>query len=546
MSFDRPISYQSEGTDLEFSAVKAPARLIAGPVTSIYTVQAATSDTSAASCLFVLKQLQIKPSERQVLVKKKILALEDELETLRNLRVHPNIAKVIDFRIDPLDDTWRISVLMDHAPKGSLTEMLSTFDILPAARARTWTIELLEALDFYHRQGIIHKRIHPDNVLLCQSTAGSPMHTKLADASFQDSLHDLLDRKSTSIFSARSSYWSPPEGTEHKSRKTDVWDLGVVFIQMLFGIQTTQKHSGPTSLIDRMQLTPPLEDIMRKFFRPDPKKRPSAFDLIPSEFLRNDIEVFSQPASPMHSRLPSSVSMPRPDRRTLRRGSSALVVAGPFSRFANEWVEVGRLGKGGFGEVVKARNKLDGQVYAIKRIKQSSTSALDEVLSEVMLLSRLNHPYVVRYYTAWPEDDFSEEQSSTDEGTTTETATETETEDGLSFSIGGLGKSIEFGHSTTGGLDHISFSGLGADIQFGDDSEDEVDEEARYVCSCTHQYRYIPQCQKILNVGLEKTVSTTRYIFGWKRSNENRVNRSNGAWRIRNVLMYTSFDWALN
>lgn len=301
------------------------------------------------------------------------------------------------------------------------------------------------------------------------------MHTKLADASFQDSLHDLQDRKLTSTFSARSSYWSPPEGNEHKSRKTDVWDLGVVFLEMLFGLQIPQKHSGPTSLIDRMQLTAPLEDIMRKFFKPDPKKRSSAFDLIPSEFLRNfDVDVFSRPVSPTHSRLPS-VSMPRPNRRSLRRGSSAFVVPGVFSRFASEWVEVGRLGKGGYGEVVKARNKLDGQVYAIKRIKQNSSPALDEVLSEVMLLSRLNHPYVVRYYTAWPEDDFSEDQSGTDEGTETATETETETEEAISFSMGGIGQ------STTGGLDHISFSGLGADIQFGDDSEDETDEEARYV-----------------------------------------------------------------
>jgi translation initiation factor 2-alpha kinase 4 len=479
VSFDRPIFYQVEGTDLQFSAVKAPARLTAGPVTSIYTVQPVTIDASAASCLFVLKQVSVKPSERQELVKKKILALEDELEALRNLQIHSNIAKVLDFRIDPIEDTWQVSVLMDYARKGSLTEMLSTFDSLPAARARTWTIELLEALDFYHRQGIIHKRIHPDNVLLCQSTAGSPMHTKLADASFQDSLHDLQERKSTSIFSARSSYWSPPEGIEHKSRKTDVWDLGVIFIQMLFGLQTPQKHSGPTSLIDRMQLTTPLEDIIRKFFKPDPKKRPSAFDLIPSEFLRNDVDVFSRPTSPVHSRLPSSVSLPRPDRRALRRRSSSFIIPGAFSRFASEWVEVGRLGKGGYGEVVKARNKLDGQVYAIKRIKQNSAPALDEVLSEVMLLSRLNHPYVVRYYTAWPEDDFSDQQSGTDEGTITETATETE--EAISFSLGGPGKGIDFGHSTTGGLDHISFSGIGADIQFGDDSEDETDEDTRYV-----------------------------------------------------------------
>lgn len=84
--------------------------------------------------------------------------------------------------------------------------------------------------------------------------------------------------------------------------------------------------------------------------------------------------------------------------------------SGLLSRYAAEWDELGRIGKGGYGEVVRARNKLDGRVYAIKKIKASSAAALDGVLSEVMLLSRLNHPYVVRYFSARAEDDVAELQ----------------------------------------------------------------------------------------------------------------------------------------
>ena len=66
---------------------------------------------------------------------------------------------------------------------------------------------------------------------------------------------------------------------------------------------------------------------------------------------------------------------------------------------------------------------MDGGIYAIKKIKQKTASALSEVLSEVMLLSRLNHPYVVRYFTAWPEEELSdptESEDTTTIGTTTE------------------------------------------------------------------------------------------------------------------------------
>lgn len=49
------------------------------------------------------------------------------------------------------------------------------------------------------------------------------------------------------------------------------------------------------------------------------------------------------------------------------------------SRYMNEWDEIGRLGKGGYGEVVKSRNKMDGRVYAIKKITQKTPAELSQV-----------------------------------------------------------------------------------------------------------------------------------------------------------------------
>jgi translation initiation factor 2-alpha kinase 4 len=93
------------------------------------------------------------------------------------------------------------------------------------------------------------------------------------------------------------------------------------------------------------------------------------------------------------SRLGSLTSLtPITSRRPRRDSMSA---GGPFSRYAHDFVEEGRLGKGGFGEVVKARQKLDGQIYAIKKITQKSSASLDEILKEARLLSQLNHPSVV-------------------------------------------------------------------------------------------------------------------------------------------------------
>lgn len=81
-----------------------------------------------------------------------------------------------------------------------------------------------------------------------------------------------------------------------------------------------------------------------------------------------------------------------------RQRHDSMISDRPFSRYKEDFVEEGRLGKGGFGEVVKARKKLDGHIYAIKKITQKSSASLTKVLKEVRLLSQLSHPSVVRKY----------------------------------------------------------------------------------------------------------------------------------------------------
>ncbi|KAF2755846.1 kinase-like protein [Pseudovirgaria hyperparasitica] len=475
LTFDRVIEIQDQGSTLIFGAVSSLAPLRKGPLTEVLTAQPAVA-SSISPTLIIKQAIILSPTSKESRLKKAMREFEDELEELKRIR-QPNIVALIDFKIEKLpglplghDNSWQITMLTEFANKGSLSEMLEFVESFPVEKVRSWTIELLEALEFFHRNGIVHRRIHAGNVLLFVPPHGGPPTVKLSDGGYQEYLYELrnISRSSAKFASAMSAYWVPPElnneASTKRTRKTDIWEVGVVFLQMLFGLSVLEKYDSPSAVLEQMDLSDALEEMLRKLFKPDPKKRPAAFDLIPCEFLRNDVPVLSATAPTLHSRMSSS-SINLPERR-LRRESSA-GVAGPFSRFASEWVESGRLGKGGYGEVVKARNKLDGRIYAIKKIKQNSASALTEVLSEVMLLSRLNHPYVVRYYTAWPEDDVSgvsetEEDSSTlpDESS----SAPLRTKPGLDYA------------TSTGGLDFISSSGFPR-IEFGEDSDDGDDEE---------------------------------------------------------------------
>jgi serine/threonine protein kinase len=79
-----------------------------------------------------------------------------------------------------------------------------------------------------------------------------------------------------------------------------------------------------------------------------------------------------------------------------------------YSRYASEFQELHSLGKGGFGSVFQCQNTLDGRQYAVKKVSILSNShdfqqQLHRVLREVKILAILDHPNIVRYYTAWLE-----------------------------------------------------------------------------------------------------------------------------------------------
>jgi translation initiation factor 2-alpha kinase 4 len=56
-----------------------------------------------------------------------------------------------------------------------------------------------------------------------------------------------------------------------------------------------------------------------------------------------------------------------------------------------------------FGEVVKARNTLDGRIYAVKKIRLRPSDNDARIFREVNALARLSHKSIVRYYTTWIE-----------------------------------------------------------------------------------------------------------------------------------------------
>ncbi|XP_036080238.1 eukaryotic translation initiation factor 2-alpha kinase 3 isoform X2 [Rousettus aegyptiacus] len=78
--------------------------------------------------------------------------------------------------------------------------------------------------------------------------------------------------------------------------------------------------------------------------------------------------------------------------------------SGYISRYLTDFEPIQCMGRGGFGVVFEARNKVDDCNYAIKRIHLPNRElAREKVMREVKALAKLEHPGIVRYFNAWLE-----------------------------------------------------------------------------------------------------------------------------------------------
>lgn len=431
-----------------FTEVHVDRLLFQGGKESVYLGKPKVATTTGSPAVAIVRRKVEKRRDH-------IIELEAALEAAREFD-HPSLVNLLAFRVDRINNyNSELILCREYADRGSLHELLSFCD-LHTSKSRQFATQLLEGLEYLHRNGVTHGGISTRRIYLSTSPTMAP---KLADFGYAS----ILGLRTTDL----PGKWRSPdsESTSWSShRYADLWDLGTVIVQMFLGLTIVDDYRSPSVLLDGLDLSANFEDFLKKIFLSDAKKRPSCFDLLPAEFLRTETPVMQTSTRSVQRSRKSSSGIASPSYRRSRHNSSSLQDV--LSRYASDFTELGRLGKGGFGEVVKARHKLDAGVFAVKKIRQTP-QLVEQVLKEVLLLNRLNHPYVVRYYSTWVESDTA--GSTQEEAVSTADAT-------LSN-----GPNIDFPYTSTGGHDFVSSSGPG--LEFGpndwddDDDEDDEDEE---------------------------------------------------------------------
>lgn len=397
--------------------------------------------------------------------KRKVEEVEFEFDKLVKVR-EPGLINVLASAVTRIADPqgWKLSVVIERTDGLCLRDLLEQCDSLPWKRVRHILLALLKTLDSLHTRNLVHRGIDADAIFIeGRAPSGVAPIVRLAGACYTRRLKDM--HKSNPLNDLvgpiedddPTDAWKAPESIEQPlsySRKRDIWDLGVCVCQMLFGLDCAVEYDMPEQIIrgDR-NLAPHMQAFLLLMLERSSKKRPTAAALVSrleELILYEDTELSEssntkmapQPATPAPGGATAKAikATPRPGTAQQRSDQDQNALATPnlksstpfetnglqplgslwpfrspsglgaqhasfTSRYLSDFEEVEFLGKGAFGSVVKARNRLDGRFYAVKKIKLSSSPDEDErTLREISALSRLDHPHIVRYSTCWIEE----------------------------------------------------------------------------------------------------------------------------------------------
>lgn len=166
---------------------------------------------------------------------------------------HPNILHVYDAG----EAQGIYYIAMDYADGGSLKDRIRQ-GRLTVEQTIDITAQLADALDYAHRQGLVHRDVKPSNVLM--STHGRPLLTDFGIAKvLYQATH--LTRSGTSIGTPE--YMAPEQlqGQEVDGR-ADIYALGVVLFEMLSGWSPFSAPTPMAVMYKQMnEPAPPLRQV---------------------------------------------------------------------------------------------------------------------------------------------------------------------------------------------------------------------------------------------------------------------------------------------
>lgn len=154
-----------------------------------------------------------------------VARFQQEARVIAALR-HPNILPLLDFG----ESGGYMYMAMPLVERGTLAHYLRG-EPLPLDEVRNCISSISQALDYAHRQGVVHRDVKPSNVLI-----DAQGHCLLTDFGVAKMLGSSVHLTATGLIVGTPTYMSPEQGlSQPVDRRSDIYALGILLYQMATG-----------------------------------------------------------------------------------------------------------------------------------------------------------------------------------------------------------------------------------------------------------------------------------------------------------------------
>ena len=188
-------------------------------------------------------------------IKEMVAALDQEIDTMQHLE-HPNIVQYLGCE----RKEFSISIYLEYISGGSVGSCLRKHGKFEESVVRSLTRQTLEGLAYLHGEGILHRDLKADNILL--DLDGSCKISDFGISKKSDNIYgnDVTNSMQGSVF------WMAPEVVRSQgqgySAKVDVWSLGCVVLEMFAGRRPWSREEaiGAIFKLGSLNQAPPIPD----------------------------------------------------------------------------------------------------------------------------------------------------------------------------------------------------------------------------------------------------------------------------------------------
>lgn len=187
-----------------------------------------------------VKEVEVNPkaaSGDRAKMRELVAALDQEIDTMQHLD-HVNIVQYLGCERKETS----ISIFLEYIPGGSIGSCLRKHGKFEESVVSSLTRQCLSGLAYLHREGILHRDLKADNILL--DLDGT---CKISDFGISKKTDNIYGNDKTNSMQG-SVFWMAPEVIrsqgEGYSAKVDIWSLGCVVLEMFAGRRPWAKEEA--------------------------------------------------------------------------------------------------------------------------------------------------------------------------------------------------------------------------------------------------------------------------------------------------------------